>query len=76
MDWYRLDSPAPRDLAWAEECLDGEGIVIVEWPEKAGKLFERERLLVRLTKDGEAGRRLRVSGIGKRYEELAEAVSS
>ena len=36
LDLYRLDSPAQLDaLAW-DEIVGGPGLVLVEWPERAG----------------------------------------
>lgn len=36
LDLYRLDSPSQLDaLAW-DEIVAGKGIVLVEWPERAG----------------------------------------
>lgn len=40
VDAYRMDDPSEIEkLGFAEWCEDGEGIVIVEWPEKIAPLL-------------------------------------
>ncbi|MEX0809757.1 MAG: tRNA (adenosine(37)-N6)-threonylcarbamoyltransferase complex ATPase subunit type 1 TsaE [Dongiaceae bacterium] len=46
-DLYRIENPAETGPLGFEEAL-GEGIVLVEWPERLGALLPAERLSLRL----------------------------
>ena len=57
-DLYRIGSPAELDeLGFAEAAA--EGVVLVEWPEKAGDRLPAEAIIVELTELGDG--RLRAS---------------
>lgn len=58
VDLYRLDGPEQLDdLGW-EELLDAEGVVFVEWAERAGDRLPRERWEVRLAMADAPDRRI------------------
>ena len=58
-DLYRIASPAELDeLGFAEAAADG--VVLVEWPEKAGDRLPADAIIVELSELGE-GRRARIS---------------
>jgi len=42
-DFYRLDTPAALRTIGCEEFFDGDGICLVEWPERAIELLPQER---------------------------------
>jgi tRNA threonylcarbamoyladenosine biosynthesis protein TsaE len=46
-DLYRLARPADAYELGIEEAL-GDGITLIEWPERLGSLLPRERLDIRL----------------------------
>lgn len=48
-DLYRLSHPDEWALTGAEEYLDGEGIVLVEWADKGGDWIPADHLRIRLT---------------------------
>ncbi len=72
-DLYRLEDPLEvADLALEEVAADG--VLVVEWPDRAWEEMPRERLLVRLEWAGERSRKLSLEPQGARYEELVEAL--
>lgn len=73
-DLYRLDDPEMvEDLALDE--LVADGVVAVEWPERAGGWLPEEHLLVQIAIDGGDKRRLTLSPAGERAAELADALA-
>jgi len=70
-DLYRLDDPSEvADLALEETASDG--VLVVEWPDRAWGELPPEHLLVRMEEDGRTGRRVTIAARGKRYEALAQ----
>jgi tRNA threonylcarbamoyladenosine biosynthesis protein TsaE len=68
-DLYRLDDPEQvAELALPE--LAADGVLVVEWPERAAGEMPQEHLLIHLEYDGAKGRRLRVSARGDRYARM------
>ncbi len=69
-DLYRLEDPEQvAELALGEVAADG--VLVIEWPERAPEELPPEHLLVHLEYGPGRGRRLRVSAAGARYEALA-----
>jgi tRNA threonylcarbamoyladenosine biosynthesis protein TsaE len=62
------------DLALEETAADG--VLAVEWPERAWDELPPEHLLVRLEWEDERRRRLTFEARGQRYEELVRALSA
>jgi tRNA threonylcarbamoyladenosine biosynthesis protein TsaE len=75
-DIYRLNDPEELyDLDY-EEYLYGDGIAIVEWPERMMDLLPREYLKVTLEKtELELQRKIILEPIGSRYTELEEVLA-
>jgi tRNA threonylcarbamoyladenosine biosynthesis protein TsaE len=72
-DLYRLDDPADvADLALEEIASDG--VLVVEWPERAWNELPPGHLLVRIEEDGAESRRIALQARGERYERLIESV--
>jgi tRNA threonylcarbamoyladenosine biosynthesis protein TsaE len=70
-DLYRLEDPAQvAELALDE--LASRGVLVVEWPERAGAEMPEERLIVRRAYEGAKGRVIEIEGVGERYGDLAE----
>jgi tRNA threonylcarbamoyladenosine biosynthesis protein TsaE len=62
-DLYRLEAPEQVfELGWEEARADG--IALVEWAERLGRLLPEERLTVELTIEGD-GRRADLDGEGR-----------
>ena len=78
-DLYRLDDPVSiAELGLDEAAVDG--ILLVEWPERAGGELPRDRLLVRIEAleaseaAGDSPRRICISAEGERAEALFAAL--
>lgn len=73
-DLYRLsDSEELYDLDF-EDYLYGDGIAIVEWPEKMAELLPKEYLKVTINKleDDDNKRIIKISSYGEKYESYKE----
>lgn len=72
-DLYRL---ADLDELYATGFFDllGQGATIVEWIDRVPEAMPPDRLILRLTRTGERGRRVDVEPSGARHEELARAL--
>jgi tRNA threonylcarbamoyladenosine biosynthesis protein TsaE len=74
-DLYRLEEPSEvADLALEETAADG--VLVVEWPDRAWEEMPAERLLVRLEWTGDRARRLALEPRGARYHELADGLAA
>lgn len=73
-DLYRLEAPEEvEELALEEVAADG--VLVVEWPERAGEdLLPEEHLRIEFDVTGERERVLRARGRGARPRELAASV--
>ncbi len=74
-DIYRLSEPEDLyDLDY-EDYFYGEGVTIVEWPEKLGDLLPDKYLKVTIERTGSDNvRRITVFASGLRYNEYMEAL--
>ncbi len=73
MDAYRLDSiPEAEELDL--DTMMNEGALIVEWPERLGRLIPADRLLIQLSHLEEEHRQMSIHAHGKRYDDLLKAV--
>lgn len=72
-DLYRLDSPDEvEELALAE--ISGDGVLVVEWPERGDVVLPEERLTLRFEVTGPETRRITPEATGARARALAEAI--
>lgn len=70
-DLYRLNNiEATVRQEWAE-FLYGDGISVVEWADLAAGILPPEHLLIEFDITSDTQRRVRLSGVGERYRELA-----
>lgn len=56
-----------------EEFFYGDGVTVVEWPEKMEWLLPEEYLEIKIERtplDGQDGRRISIAGKGAQYENL------
>ncbi len=70
MDAYRLDGPREALEAGMTDVFDGQGDLVVEWPERILAALPPERLWISLLWVDEQKRRLHFEAVGPRYEEL------
>jgi tRNA threonylcarbamoyladenosine biosynthesis protein TsaE len=74
-DLFRLGSPDEiADLALEENGADG--LLLVEWPDRAPSEMPPEHLRVRFSIEDEGGRTLELTAQGKRYEDLVTAFAA
>ncbi|MGI5843036.1 MAG: tRNA (adenosine(37)-N6)-threonylcarbamoyltransferase complex ATPase subunit type 1 TsaE [Candidatus Xenobium sp.] len=75
-DAWRLDGPEDLLGIGADEYLEGEGVAVVEWSERAEGLLPAERLEIRLEREGAPeSRRITLYGLGTRGSELLEGLA-
>lgn len=61
-DLYRLDSPSELyHIGWDDYLLRGDGIVVVEWGEKAEKMLPDDRIDIAIEIIADTRRRLSIS---------------
>jgi tRNA threonylcarbamoyladenosine biosynthesis protein TsaE len=73
-DLYRLNSPEDILGLGYEEYFFDEGISVIEWADKLGKLLPKEFLRIRLMVIGENKRLIKISAEGIRYKKLLEDI--
>ena len=72
MDVYRLDNES-CDIG-IEEYFQKGGVCIIEWSENIESILPKERLNIKIQVLDENKRLLIINAVGKKYEELCEAV--
>lgn len=71
-DLYRLEAPEQvAELALEEQAADG--VLVVEWPERAPEEMPPEHLAVHLSYDSARGRRIEIEARGERYAPLVDS---
>ena len=75
-DLYRIETAHDLATVGLEDCIDGDGVCVIEWAERAAALLPRDRLVVQIEETGENSRRLRLIPYGPRYELLVAEVAS
>ena len=57
-DWYRLESAEELYELGMDEYLGGDGIAVVEWPERCPEAIPEKYMAIRLTATGEESRQI------------------
>jgi len=70
MDCYRLEGVADVESVGFEDILDGDGAMMIEWPDRIEHLLPEGRLSIQLAHLTETRRRLRFEAIGTRAQAL------
>ncbi len=65
-DLYRIETPQALYSVGLEQCLDGDGVCIIEWAERATDLLPPDQIIVEFTEHGPNTRHLHVSAQGTR----------
>ncbi len=68
LDLYRLEDPDELETLPWREALYGDGVAVVEWPEKLGESLPGERLDVRIEITGPQSRRFILEAHGSKHE--------
>lgn len=74
-DLYRLKTTADILALDYEEYLDGQGITVIEWSDRLGKLMPREYLKIKMAVAGEKKRELEWTAQGRHYKKLWENIA-
>src|ERR671935_1632411 len=74
IDFYRLQPGALANVGW-EEYLGSDGVVAIEWPDRAAEALPRERLDVRLEHLADTKRAIRLEAHGTRAQTLLEMIA-
>lgn len=75
MDCYRLQGPEDGEGVGLDDILNGNGPVIIEWPEKIQSILPAERLWIQLRVLEPTRRNLIFEATGARYETLVKEFS-
>ena len=71
VDLYRLQDPLELEALGVRELLDGDAVMLVEWPERWPEINARSDVCLHLRHgDSESARRLEVSAMSERGQEL------
>lgn len=73
LDAFRLSGAVEAEAMGVEELLDGDGPLLIEWPERISDLLPGERWWVQLRWVNESRRNLRIDAFGSRYINLLRA---
>ena len=74
-DLYRLEA-AEEGAELALDELSADGVLVVEWPERAGEdVLPKEHVRVEFEVTGEEERAVRISGVGERIEDIVGRLS-
>ena len=68
MDLYRLAGEDDIENLGFSEYLYGNGLTVIEWPERLGSLMPKERLHVRLLVTGENSRTAQLTPYGSLWQ--------
>ena len=71
LDLYRLEGQDLGTTGW-EETLDGGGITVIEWPDRAGSALPDDRIDVHIEHIAETKRRVVLSATGDRSRSLLQ----
>ena len=73
MDLYRLSGEDDVIDLGFEDYLYGDGLVVIEWPDRLGALMPDNRLAIELTMTSESSRTAVFTAYGKKWvDKLAE----
>ena len=64
-DWYRLESSEELYELGMDEYLGGDGIALVEWPDRCPDAVPEDCLRIRITAAGENTRRIEAEPAGR-----------
>lgn len=76
VDLYRISKPEDTFELGLDEILDGDGLCVVEWAERALDQFPAERLAVELLRTGDETRSLAIEASGSDYTRYLQEISA
>ena len=72
MDVYRLENGA-EDMG-LDDYLFGDGVCVVEWASMIEDILPKERLDIKVYREGENDRRIELTPVGEFYESIREVL--
>ena len=69
-DFYRMDGIDGVDLIGYDEFFYGEGVSVIEWPQRLENSLPAESLNIEIVHKGKDSRMIRVIADGARYERI------
>ncbi len=75
VDLYRIDRPADADSLGLDDYFDGDGVTVVEWPDRAPAVLPPDHLLVLLDYAGDSDRSGAFHPSGARYQRLLDELA-
>ncbi len=66
IDLYRISEPYELDALPWQESLFGQGVAVIEWPERLGRLLPAERWDIKFSITGEESREVLICGHGRK----------
>lgn len=76
IDLYRLDAGAETAELGLDEYLSGDGVCVVEWPERSRDPYPAEHVEIKLEHVDENTRNLTLSSTAQRFEDTFQAALS
>ena len=76
MDLYRLGSESEIELLGLPEYFYGDGVSVIEWPERLGDLMPDARLHIELIISGEASRTATLTPYGEYWQKKVADILS
>jgi tRNA threonylcarbamoyladenosine biosynthesis protein TsaE len=70
LDAYRLGGVRDLEEIGVQEYLEGDGVCLIEWADRAPACLPMDRLTITLAVTGETSRQARLEARGNRYEQL------
>ena len=74
IDLYRIEGDLEAWDIGIDEYLSGNGISVIEWADRAPKIYPEDRLIVRLESGSDTVRHFRIIGEGERSIEIVDAL--
>ena len=76
IDLFRLEGSLDLAELGMDEYLEGQGLCVVEWADRAPGLFQESHLKVGMERLGESERRITISASSPEYGKVLEAVKA
>lgn len=75
-DLYRIERIKEIQAIGYEDFFYGQGITVVEWADRLGRLLPKEHLAVKIDHKGDDERLVTVTGKGKRFQDFVRNLSA
>lgn len=76
VDLYRIETPEELATVGLDDVIDGHGLAIIEWAERAADWFPHEHLAIVIEHCGETERLIRIVAHSARYEQVVQQLKA